>query len=123
MNSSSNVGVHAGPPNLNTAIDPYELVTIERLKRALPPYTRRMHLDAAAKKVSYELACSGGDQCSPTEFYGNVGKGLDILMVHKKLMAQKGTEKANIISTRFHHVGIGVSIGPDDQVYVCQLFQ
>lgn len=104
-------------------IDPYELLTIERVKRSIPPYTRRMHLDATAKKVSHELACSGGDRCSPTDFYGNVGKGIDILMVHGKMMAQKGTEKANIISKRFHHIGIGLSTGPDDQVYVCQLFE
>jgi hypothetical protein len=112
----------AAPPDLNTAIDPYNLINMERTRRSLRPYTRNVKLDAIAKKASIQLAESAGSKCSPTDFYGNVGKGRDILMVHQRMMAQRGTEKANIISSRFKQFGIGMATATDGQLYVCQLF-
>jgi hypothetical protein len=82
-----------------------------------------MLLDSIAKDLSIQLARSAGAECQPTDYYGNVGKGTDVWTIHQKMMAQKGIEKANIISSNFFQVGIGMSRGPDGQIYMCQLFQ
>jgi uncharacterized protein YkwD len=106
-----------------SSANPYELINNERTRRSLHAYSRSMLLDSIARDVSRELAMSGGSKCRPTDYYGNVGKGDDVWTIHQKMMAQKGTEKANIVSKEFYQVGIGMSRGPDQQIYLCQLFQ
>jgi hypothetical protein len=103
--------------------NPYELVNKERIRRQLHTFTRSMLLDSIAKDISIQLARSSGAECRPTDYYGNVGKGTDIWTIHQKMMAQQGTEMANIISPHFYQVGIGMSRGSDAQIYMCQLFQ
>lgn len=103
--------------------NPYDLINKERSRRSLHPFLRNMLLDSIAKDISLQLAMSGGKKCSPTEYYGNVGKGVDLITIHKKMMAQGGTEKANIVSSHFYEVGIGLSRSSDGQIYICQLFK
>jgi hypothetical protein len=103
--------------------NPYELVNNERIKRHLPPFVRSMLLDSVAKDVAMQLSRSNGANCRPTDYYGNIGKGVDIWTIHNKMMAQKGTEKANIISSYFYQCGIGLARDREGQIYLCQLFQ
>jgi len=110
-------------PSESLPANPYKLLNEERTQRNLHPYMRSMLLDSIAKGVALQLARSLGTKCRPTDYYGNVGKGLNVRAIHQKMMAQKGTEKANIISSNFYHVGIGMSRGRDGQLYLCQLFQ
>jgi hypothetical protein len=118
-NSSEAVTASLTPRNNN----PYELVNNERIKRQLSPFIRSMLLDSVAKDVAVQLSNSNGAKCRPTDYYGNIGKGIDIWTIHKKMMAQKGTEKANIISSHFYQFGIGMARDGDGQIYLCQLFQ
>jgi hypothetical protein len=110
----------AAPPRIN---NPYQLVNNERIKRKLPPYIRSMLLDSVAKDVAMQLSRSNGTKCRPTDYYGNVGKGVDVWTIHQKMMAVEGTEKANIVSSHFYLFGIGLSRGKDGQIYLCELFQ
>jgi hypothetical protein len=103
--------------------NPYELVNTERIRRQLQPFVRSMLLDSVAKDVAVQLSRSNGAMCRPTDYHGNIGKGVDIWTIHEKMMAQKGTEKANIISSQFYQYGIGMARDKDGQIYLCQLFQ
>jgi hypothetical protein len=103
--------------------NPYDLVNNERIKRQLQPFFRSTLLDSAAKDVAMQLARSNGAKCRPSDYYGNIGKGVDIWTIHSKMMGQKGTEKENIISSHFYHYGIGMARDREGQIYLCQLFQ
>lgn len=103
--------------------NPYELVNNERVRRQMQPFIRSMLLDSVAKDVALQLSRSNGAQCRPTDYHGNIGKGVDIWTIHEKMMAEKGTEKLNIISSQFYQYGIGMARDRDGQIYLCQLFQ
>ncbi|KAG7351995.1 hypothetical protein IV203_008043 [Nitzschia inconspicua] len=107
-------------PRIN---NPYELVNNERIRRNLHPFIRSMLLDSVAKDVALQLSRSNGARCRPTDYHGNIGKGVDVWTIHEKMMAQKGTEKSNIISSHFYHYGIGIARDREGQIYLCQLFQ
>ncbi|KAG7366100.1 hypothetical protein IV203_028770 [Nitzschia inconspicua] len=107
-------------PRIN---NPYELVNNERIRRKLHPFIRSMLLDSVAKDVALQLSRSNGARCRPTDYHGNIGKGVDVWTIHEKMMAQKGTEKSNIISSQFYHYGIGIARDREGQIYLCQLFQ
>lgn len=104
-------------------IDPYDLVNKERARRSLPPFSRNMLLDSIAKDVSLQLAMSAGTKCTPTNYYGNIGKGVNLLMIHTEMMAQRGNEKKKIVSSKFSEVGIGFTKCSDGQIFLCQLFR
>jgi hypothetical protein len=112
---------HEDPPLHSN--NPYELINNERNKRKLHPFTRSMLLDSEAKSVAVQLSISNGTKCRSTDYFGNIGKGIDVWTIHRKMMSQNGNEKANILSSQFYHYGIGMSRGPDGQIYVCHLFQ
>jgi hypothetical protein len=120
LGNSSDTVTASLSPRIN---NPYELLNIERIKRKLPPFIRSMLLDSIAKDVAMQLSRSNGAKCRPTDYYGNIGKGVDIWTIHNKMMAQKGTEKANIIASHFYQCGIGMARDRDGQIYLCQLFQ
>jgi Cysteine-rich secretory protein family len=124
--SSEGAGSHSNRGGTSDAArpkNPYDLLNKERTRRSLPPFSRSMLLDSIARDVAQQLARSAGKKCTPTDYHGNVGKGVDFSTIHKKMMAQRGTEKANIVSSKFTQVGIGMSKTSDGQIFVCQLFE
>lgn len=104
--------------------NPHDLVNRSRQKRGLKPFSRNMLMDTIAKQVAQDLAVSSGAKCTPTNYHGNVGQGETIQNIHKTMMSQKGgTARSNLLSTKFEEIGIGISRGKDDLIYMCQLFK
>jgi hypothetical protein len=110
------------PASPQRSNNPYKLVNAERVARNLQPFIRSMLLDSLAKDVAMQLSQSDGKKCRSTDYFGNVGKGIDVWTIHQKMMALEGTEKANIISEKFYLFGVGMARGRDGQIYLCQLF-
>lgn len=121
-NSSETETATLQPASPQRSNNPYKLVNAERTARSLQPFIRSMLLDSLAKDVAEQLSKSDGKKCRSTDYFGNVGKGIDVWTIHQKMMALEGTEKANVISEKFYLFGIGMARGKDGQIYLCELF-
>ena len=68
---------------------------------------RCLVLDALAKSMAQEMM--NGHAPSPSDYYGNVGKGESLDGIHQTIMQDvKGQSRKNILSQDFHEFGAAV---------------
>lgn len=102
--------------------DPHWIINQERKARGMPLYERSLLLDTLARSLSTELAA--GLPPTPTEFYGNVGRGKSLQMIHDTIMDDRGgASRKNILSEKFTEFGVALTQGNDGQFYMVALFK
>jgi hypothetical protein len=94
----------------NTNIVPRDihwLINQERRARKMYLLERCLVLDALAKSMAQEMM--NGHAPSPSDYYGNVGKGESLDGIHQTIMQDvKGQSRKNILSQDFHEFGAAV---------------
>ena len=108
--------------------NPHYLINETRKKHGLPPLSRSFELDEAARNHASIMAKEDGlyyFDCSlpiyASQLSMNVAYSSSILEAHH-LMIETNYERQNILSKKFHSVGVGASLGPDGFYYVCYMF-
>jgi hypothetical protein len=103
----------------------------ERAGAGLRSYSTASDLVAVARRHAQRMAVRGEPYHNPnlsTEVTGwsvvgeNVGKGLDVDSLHRAFMGSPA-HRANILSTEFTQVGVGVARSADGWLYVVQVFR
>ena len=76
-----------------------------------------------AKSMANELAV--GQAPTPSEYYGNVGKGDSLKNIHATMMEDRsGISRKNILSARFTEFGMALTQSKHDGSYfLVQLFK
>lgn len=106
--------------------DYHIIIDRERAARGMYLFERSFVLDTLAQGIANDLA--SGRAPTPCEFYGNIGKGKSLSLIHSKIMEdRKGVSRRNILSDRFTEFGMGLALGHGndgkDSVFLCQLFK
>ena len=108
--------------------NPHSLINETRKKHGLPLLSRSFELDEAARNHATIMAKEDGlyySDCSlPTyasQLSMNIAYSGSIIEAHH-LMIETNYERKNILSKKFHSVGVGASLGPDGFYYVCYMF-
>lgn len=103
----------------------------ERAGAGLRGYSTAGDLIAVARRHAQRMAARGEPYHNPNlanEVTGwsmvgeNVGKGSDVDTLHRALMASPA-HRANILSSEFTQVGVGVARSADGWIYVVQVFR
>lgn len=114
-----------GASTKSVATTKYEMhwiVNHERVARGMEPFSRNYFLDKLAKSMSNELA--DGMSPTPSEYYGNVGRGISLEKIHATIMDDRaGISRKNILSTKFTEFGMALTQGPNGDYYMVQLFK
>ncbi|CAJ1951820.1 unnamed protein product [Cylindrotheca closterium] len=104
--------------------DYHNIIHRERVARGMYLLQRNIILDTLAQGIANDLAA--GRAPTPCEFYGNIGKGTSLSVIHSKIMEErKGVSRKNILSERFTCFGMGLAIGGEknESIFMCTLFQ
>jgi uncharacterized protein YkwD len=111
------MGSTSAPPK-----DIHWVVNQERKARGMPPFDKSILLDTLARSMANEMSL--GLPPTPTEFYGNVGRGKSLQDIHTAIMDDRnGISRKNILSERFTEFGMAVTPGNDGQLYMIALFK
>jgi hypothetical protein len=106
-----------GPPK-----DIHRIVNKERTARGMNPFERNAMLDVVARSMCNEM--SAGLPPTPTEFYGNVGRGDSLQNIHATIMEDRGgISRKNILTEKFTAFGMALTLGNDGQYYMVALFK
>ncbi|KAL3937518.1 MAG: hypothetical protein SGBAC_007392 [Bacillariaceae sp.] len=104
--------------------DYHKIIDRERAARGMYLFQRDYILDTLSQGIANDLAA--GRAPTPCEFYGNIGKGTSLSVIHSKIMEErKGVSRKNILSDRFTAFGMGLSIGGEknESIFMCTLFK
>jgi len=104
--------------------DYHNIIHRERAARGMYLLQRHIILDTLAQGIANDLAA--GRAPTPCEFYGNIGKGTSLSVIHSKIMEErKGVSRKNILSERFTSFGMGLAIGGEknESIFMCTLFK
>jgi hypothetical protein len=102
----------------------HSVIHRERDARDMYLYERSIILDTLAQGIANDLAA--GRPPTPCDFYGNIGKGHSLKVIHSTIMEErKGISRKNILSNRFNEFGMGLAIGGDKgkSIFMCTLFK
>jgi len=120
-NNENNMNQNKGPV---IPEDFHQIIHRERGARGIYLFHRNIILDTLAQGIANDLA--SGRAPTPCEFYGNIGKGTSLSLIHSKIMEErKGISRKNILSQRFKSFGMGLAIGGErnDSIFMCTLFK
>ena len=104
--------------------DIHRVVNQERIMRGMIPFQRNMLLDTLCKSIATDMMT--GRPSGGCDYFGNVGQGLTLQIIHNTLMQDRtGTSRKNILSDKFTEFGMAVVEGTDRKktLYMCQLFK
>lgn len=104
--------------------DYHSVIHRERAARSMYLFERNFVLDTLAQGIANDLAA--GRSPTPCEFYGNIGKGTSLTVIHTTIMEErKGISRKNILSDRYTEFGMGVAIGQGggSSIFMCTLFK
>jgi hypothetical protein len=102
----------------------HSVVHRERDARDMYRYDRSIILDTLAQGIANDLAA--GRAPTPCDFYGNIGKGHSLKVIHSTIMEErKGISRKNILSNAFSEFGMGLAIGGEKgkSIFMCTLFK
>lgn len=102
-----------------------------RASYGLRAYAVRSDLTAVARRQAYRMASQRrmyhnpnlGSEVSGWQAVGeNVGRGWDVASIHRAFMSSS-SHRANILSTRFTEIGVGVARASNGEIFVSEVFR
>jgi len=120
-NNENNTNQNKGPV---IPEDFHHIIHRERGARGMYYFHRNIILDTLSQEIANDLA--SGRAPTPCEFYGNIGKGTSLSLIHSKIMEEKkGISRKNILSNSFKSFGMGCAVGGEKNgsIFMCTLFK
>lgn len=138
MNRSEECNIAALPGLLEREFEhgDHRIVNRSRATRQVEPLRRSSYLDCLAEAHAKTMAeqdsvfhSVDSVEALQKKLHGqqvgeNILRGKSLLQMHKDIMTGSDSFlRRNILSTKFHEMGMGMANGNDGQVYLVQLFR